>query len=609
MEQYAQEKDQLQNCSMQISKLCKEADFIELEKKNEAVISHLANNKFYITIVGEFNRGKSTLVNAFLRADIIPTAIRETTATINVIGYAETPSVAVVDKEGNHKPLAFSKQALKEYTALTDFDPSSVDHIELGYPASLLGKDIILVDTPGVNDINEQRAEITYGFMPLSDATIFLLDSQKPFTGTEQTFLRDRILKNNISTLFFVVNKADHIDTTKHEIIIQDVRQKLKVTLGSDPTGVYALSSDLALKGILEDDKNKLQRSRFSEFEAELAKFLSGNERTQAFLRRVRYNLADIAQMFLEEIESELTQNEKTLDQLLSQQEALSASETIMRSDFEQIINYLKTDESSLLTKIESTLLKRFQEVHEALRLEIESRKAELNEYTEKVLPYQIRQATKSWLEQNYEPIEEFLQFSATNAANAFFTSFTKKAILNRIEPSLGIDEPSALPKIRIAGEEQIQQTDGLVKVATSVLFGGIAFLTGGLSLTMLFPSVIGWSVGKGLVSPFFTKKIFEEQREELLSALSQAIRETQSKVLMQLTEYVCRYYSSLKEQLTNEFDSVINTVKRDIQNHIEHFSAQQEEKQLKRTKLETLKSQMIQLRTMFLQSSSLPEN
>lgn len=596
MEQYTTQRNQLADLAKRIYSLCHEAGFADLAKKTQAIESHLINNKFFITVVGEFNRGKSTLVNAFLKEDIIPTAIRETTATINVISYATNPSITVVDKDGNHKPLDFSKAVLKEYTALTEFDPSTVDHIEIGYPNPLLEKGIVLVDTPGINDINEQRAEITYGFMPLSDATIFLLDSQKPFTATEQDFLKERILKNNISTLFFVVNKIDHLEPSKHEAILQNVKQKLAATFNSAPTTLYALSSDLALRGILENDENKLQRSKFTYFEEQLIKFLSSNERTNAFLRKVRHNLDEIAHLFLEEIQTQISQNEKKLDELLSQKENLIASETSMRSEFEEIINYLSTDESSLLTKIESTLLKRFQELHETLRLEIENRKTELTEYGEKVLPYQIRQATKSWLEQNYEAIEQFLDFSATNAAYAFRTSFSKEAILKRIEPSPEINGQPFLPKIRVEGEDQIQQTETLAKVATSVLFGGVAILTGGLSLTVLFPSVIGWSVGKGLVTPFFAKKILQEQKTELLSNLALAIREAQSNIFTQLSEYIRRYYSALKEQLTLEFDSIVNTVKIDIQNQIESFSVRQKEKQFERTRLDNLKSEIIHI-------------
>jgi GTPase Era involved in 16S rRNA processing/gas vesicle protein len=605
MVQYAQEKEQLQNCSLQISKLCREANFADLERKNEAILTHLINNKFYITIVGEFNRGKSTLVNAFLRADIIPTAIRETTATINLISYAKTPYIAIVDKEGNHKPLAFSNQALKEYTALTDFDPSTVDHIELGYPALLLQNDIILVDTPGVNDINEQRAEITYGFMPLSDATIFLLDSQKPFTATEQTFLKDRVLKNNISTMFFIVNKIDYLDISKHNIILQNVRQKLTATLGSEPTAIFPLSSDLALKGILEDDNNKLQQSKFPEFEEELIKFLSSNERTKAFLRKVRNNLADITRLFLDEIDTELSQNAKTLDELLSQQKTLAASESTIRSEFDQIVKYLSIDQEAISSKIETSLLRKFKELHEILSLEIEDLRGNLTEYGEKYLPLKIKQAIKFWIEQNVIAIEDFITFSMTNAAQAFETSFTKKPILNRLNEGFE-DVGVPIKKIGVAGDEMVKQVDKYVQGAGVAFFGILGILSGGVSMVTL--PLLGWSTGKGL-SPLFTKKIVAEQKQELLSNLPIYLRETESHILKELKDRINNYYSSIKEQLQKEFDSTLKQIKSELKSRIDNFSKQQTENESNRVKLEKLKLQMIEVQQELLHRSQMKDN
>lgn len=608
MEQYIQEKEHLLNFSEKIAKLCRDANFKELEKKNKAISLQLVNSKFYITIVGEFNRGKSTLVNAFLRADIIPTAIRETTATINVISYADTPSVMIIDSNGNRTPVNFSKQTLKEFTALSDFDSSTVDHIELNYPASLLEKNIVLVDTPGVNDINQQRAEITYGFMPLSNATIFLLDSQKPFTATEQNFVKEQILANNIPTLFFIINKLDYLDSSKHDAVFQDVKHKLTITLGTEPKYLNCISSGVALKGFLENDHNKLEKSGFLEFEKSLVEFLSSNQRTKTFLLKSRMNLAWIITQYLTQIEIEISQNGKSLRELLIQKEALANSEAKIRSEFTHIVKYLDTDLDAILNKIETSLLHKFKELQEVLILEIESLQHNLQEYGEKILPFKIKQNIKNWMEQNISAIEEFLTFSMANAGTAFEASFTQKPLLARINPTFDGFDGLEKQKISIGGNDKIEQAEHYAMSAGALFVGGLAILTGGLSLTVIMPSIIGLSVGKNLISPFFTKKIIEDQKSELKLALSSALHDTQSHVLNELKSYLNSYYASLKEQLHKEFDSTFQQTKKDIQNRIYDFSTQEKRKDDDITKLENLKSEMLQLQQAVMQQAARAE-
>jgi len=60
---------------------------------------------------------------------------------------------------------------------------SEVAYVELGYPSELLKNNVVLVDTPGVNDLNEQRAEVTYGYVPRADAVVFLLDAGQALKG------------------------------------------------------------------------------------------------------------------------------------------------------------------------------------------------------------------------------------------------------------------------------------------------------------------------------------------------------------------------------------------------------------------------------------------
>src|SRR5947207_1693149 len=80
---------------------------------------------------------------------------------------------------------------------------------ELGYPSTLLRGGVVLVDTPGTNDLDAQRAEITYGYIPSADAVVLCLDSTQVLTASERAFLEERLLERSRERLVFVLAKAD----------------------------------------------------------------------------------------------------------------------------------------------------------------------------------------------------------------------------------------------------------------------------------------------------------------------------------------------------------------------------------------------------------------
>src|SRR6185503_13930471 len=99
-------------------------------------IPKLEAERFHLVILGEFNHGKSTFVNALLGADILPTGITPTTASINHVIYAPRPQARVVLLGGEGKPL--DEAQLKEWVTVAGGHASEVAYVECGYPSELL---------------------------------------------------------------------------------------------------------------------------------------------------------------------------------------------------------------------------------------------------------------------------------------------------------------------------------------------------------------------------------------------------------------------------------------------------------------------------------------
>ncbi|HUS27631.1 MAG TPA: dynamin family protein [Kofleriaceae bacterium] len=192
-------------------------------------IPKIESEKFHLVVLGEFNHGKSTFVNALLGQDVLPTGITPTTASINHVLYADQANARVVLTTGESKPLDPSQ--LKEWVTVAGGHADEVAYVELGYPSDMLRNSVVLVDTPGVNDLNEQRAEVTYGYVPRADAVVFLLDAGQALKDSELEFLRSRVLESARDRLIFVLGKMDMLSPDERTAVVEYVKQGLsKIT-------------------------------------------------------------------------------------------------------------------------------------------------------------------------------------------------------------------------------------------------------------------------------------------------------------------------------------------------------------------------------------------
>ena len=188
-------------------------------------IPKLEAERFHLVVLGEFNHGKSTFVNALLGQDVLPTGITPTTASINHVVHAASPNAKVVLLSGESRHL--DPGQLKEWVTVAGGHASEVAYVELGFPSELLTNNVVLVDTPGVNDLNDQRAEVTYGYVPRADAVVFLLDAGQALKDSEREFLRSRVLESARDRLIFVLGKMDLLSADERTAVVDYVRKGL----------------------------------------------------------------------------------------------------------------------------------------------------------------------------------------------------------------------------------------------------------------------------------------------------------------------------------------------------------------------------------------------
>jgi small GTP-binding protein len=229
------------------------------------LVKKLEEDRFHLVVVGEFNHGKSTFVNALLGESVLPVGVTPTTASIHHLKYADAPEATVVYASGRREKISFADT--RKFAVGGGAHAEEVDFLEVGYPAQLLKERILLVDTPGVNDLSLQRADITYSYIPRADAVLFLLDAGQILKESERVFLEEKLLRASRDKIVFVVTKWDILNDAERKEALEYAKDQLS-KLVKDPI-VFPVSAEIALQG------GKVAESGMPELLAHLTQFLA----------------------------------------------------------------------------------------------------------------------------------------------------------------------------------------------------------------------------------------------------------------------------------------------------------------------------------------------
>ncbi len=311
-------------------------------------IPKIENERFHLVVLGEFNHGKTTFVNALLGSDVLPTGITPTTAAINHVVWAPARRAKVLLKTGDEVDLV--PESLADWVTVRGNKAGDVRYVELGYPSDILRENITLVDTPGVNDLNEQRAEITFGYVPRADAVIFLLDAGQALKDSEREFLSGHVLAATKDRLIFVVGKIDLLSESERTAVIDYVRNGLGKMV--DEPVVFPISAKAWLAGEQQDSgMNELLEYLGRFLDTDRAQVLLDNAATDASriagylqqnlgvkLHSYDLNVAELEER-IDQVRKQLDTSKRTLDELHVRIDAeCSAIKAQCRLDLENFV-------------------------------------------------------------------------------------------------------------------------------------------------------------------------------------------------------------------------------------------------------------------------------
>lgn len=274
-----------------------------------AARDRLADERFNLVVLGEFKRGKSTLINALLGRDVVPTGVVPLTSAVTVIRWGARERLVVHHADGRR--VARSLQELPDYVTEAR-NPSNRQAVELAVVEldhALLRSGLQLVDTPGVGSIHSHNTDAARAFLPSVDAALCVLDAGQPVSDGERRLFEETARR--VPRLLIVINKIDHLDRRDRDVAVQFIRTALDglqadlelfVVSAREREGIEPLWQRLAR--LARDERATLLRQSVARLAHDVA--LDGARAAQFEAHAVRLPLHDLgrrAQLFEERIE------------------------------------------------------------------------------------------------------------------------------------------------------------------------------------------------------------------------------------------------------------------------------------------------------------------
>lgn len=326
------------------------------EKKQKQILDlmvKLAEDRFMLTILGLFKRGKSTLLNAITGSEIFPTGVLPLTSSIAIVKYGPKERM-VVDREG------FSFPEEKQISLLSQFvtengNPGNIKKVKsvsVEIPLPFLKYGFELVDTPGVGSAIIANTETTYKFLPECDAVIFVTSVDTPMVDSELNFLAD--INRHAKRIFFVVNKVDLLSEQELKEALAFICKKIGEVTGLDSPKIFPMSAQQGLQSRLINDESLYKSSGLKDFEEELATFLS-DEKLMDFIGIIcKKTLSLISDLCEEQLGVDVEQgytNEKSKEALI----ALGKAFEKIKLMYHSINNDQNADFSDVVVKPKDT--------------------------------------------------------------------------------------------------------------------------------------------------------------------------------------------------------------------------------------------------------------
>jgi GTP-binding protein EngB required for normal cell division len=239
-------------------------------RRAELLADRLAAGRFVVSVVGDFKRGKSTLLNALVGEEVLPTGVVPVTAIATELAFGD-PSAEVELFDGSRRSIGRDELAAFVTEAGNPDNERQVARVEVRGRWPLLAAGVVLVDTPGIGSVHAHNTEAARRALLDADGAVLVMAADMALSEGERDLVRT--LAERRAPTFYVLNKVDRLEAAELEEVRCFVTDALCAELDNRPR-IFALSARAALRR-LDGHGPAGEVDEFDVFVRELERFIA----------------------------------------------------------------------------------------------------------------------------------------------------------------------------------------------------------------------------------------------------------------------------------------------------------------------------------------------
>jgi predicted GTPase len=214
---------------LRLAELAEEFEAEQVAAEARSVAERVSEGRFYVACIGQFKRGKSSILNALVGASVLPTGVVPVTAVPTIVRYG-SPATARV-RFAASRWTDIPVQTVDEYVS-EEKNPENAKHVaalEIFVPSSLLATGMCFVDTPGLGSVFTGNTAATQAFIPHIDAALVVIGADPPLAGEELVLVE--AVARHVKDLIIALNKADRTTDTERTAAMAFAQRQLEKRL------------------------------------------------------------------------------------------------------------------------------------------------------------------------------------------------------------------------------------------------------------------------------------------------------------------------------------------------------------------------------------------
>jgi GTP-binding protein EngB required for normal cell division len=234
-QQGSPENSQGESALLRLAELADEFDAEQVAGDARSVAERVSEGRFYVACIGQFKRGKSSVLNALVDHSVLPTGVVPVTTVPTIVRYGGHASARVRFEAGGWTDIPV--RTVDEYVS-EEKNPENEKHVaalEIFVPSPLLATGMCFVDTPGLGSVFTGNTEATQAFIPHIDAALVVIGADPPLAGEELVLVE--AVSRHVQDLIITVNKSDRTTDTERAAAVAFARRQLEKRLPQHSVG------------------------------------------------------------------------------------------------------------------------------------------------------------------------------------------------------------------------------------------------------------------------------------------------------------------------------------------------------------------------------------